>query len=236
MSESGRSRIHFILLCLLASCAKAPDRVSGQVYVALKNGESMKLGAVPVLFVETVVANRRMNELRSMHEAAGKDLSRLREAISKQKEENQRLETLLERYDKAWLYLTVGEPDIEGALRITGEKDTADIKRRKDELSRELATNRERLGRLEEAEKILAPSDMGKLQFYFTTNYPSLFSTTTDPEGKFWGPSSIPNGCSVIAYARRAAGEEIEDYFWFLPLTPSNRTNLLLNNQNLFEE
>jgi len=217
------------------------DQVGGQVFVSLQNGSSVKLGSIPILVIETASAKATLLELQRGAQREIETYQRLIDVNEelKSKLRDQDLESKRERFEMAWLVLTVGSPDMAEARRLTGVSNTSQIKTTLDALRRAAQESsvkeRDANAAIDQAKMLI--ESLHRPKCYFTTNFPGVHRiVTTDADGKFHTTVPRYGNWSVVAFGTRIIGVESVDLFWMVATSGENRTNLLLNSSNLFQE
>lgn len=217
--------------------APAAEReVSGQVFVATKGGNTVKLGDVPVLLFSAEVVAAKLTEVRSNSVAGiSRALGPLREAEAAQ------VKTKAAR-EASWKAFTVAHTN----FNIMRAKMTADdffgskgarIQTEFDGFQNRHLANKEADLR---AELVVLDAKTAVLtntptEHLLKAKWPTPdFKTTTDADGNF--SVRLPAGREFVAvvFASRLVGDTQERYAW-VQTVPAN-VRLLLSNENRFSE
>jgi hypothetical protein len=210
---------------------------SGQVFVATKGGNTVKLGGVPVLLFSAEVVAAKLTEVRSNSVAGiSRGLERLRAAEAAQ------VKTKAARAVTA-KPLATASMNLNNMLARTKATDLAFFDTR-DRLQAELQGFADRHDAValadEQAKQAVSAAESEVLRHTPTAHllkakWPTPdFKSTTDADGNF--SARLPAGREFVAvvFASRLVGDTQERYAW-VQTVPAN-VRLLLSNENRFSE
>ncbi len=253
-----------VLFFGLSACHREPPRIEGQVFIALKNGETVKLSAVPVFLVESNAAINRFNsggagELQKLDRQRLDTLQKmngLSDELAKLQDQWLLEAPHNERYVKARADFEAWQKKPDSAPLTPYERGIRDeyvkgLKANIERLRSELIGSR--LIKLEDeinsvsrrVEAIrLQLAELERVRRTCADDVRSLFhgewpgiiaSGVTDPEGKFSFKLPANKDCMLVAAASREIGDKTERYYWLLPAGRSRDSLVLLNNANLLD-
>jgi len=220
-----------VLLGVLAACESPTCLVRGRIAVVLENGQTFKPGQAAVWLVEAGAAEKHLNtlkaELQSSRRRLDTEITRAREDYETVRSDRRNL-----NYQGAALAESVKLAEESGnqtaAANARAELEKSDQERSRlsnKELSLEKALSELETQRSEMAARL------------FLEPWPGVLArTTTDADGGFSlaAPSRVK--MIVVAVCSRKIEDGSESWQWFVLVTPTNSSLLLLNNENLFSK
>lgn len=210
----------------------------GQVFVALKNGNSVKLGGVAVLIYQPSVVSAILSAARSNSAAARPPLdAAVRNAEAKAAKTRAASEQASKASENARtnLNLTLKRLDtndldfIKKALPIHAEMDKF--------RAREAACEKAHLESLEAVVKARTELLQHTAAAYLErTSWPTPdFKAVTDADGNFSARLPAREFVALVS-ASRKIGDTDEKYLWIQTISPSEPGRILFSNENLFRE
>jgi hypothetical protein len=221
--------------------SSAKGTLSGQVFVSTNGGENVKLGAVQVSLFARDAIEPLLAQLNNFAQIKIRlQTERLAAASSTQKEADVRREAALadlaaaEEVPKLLGDATVWERISGMSDGATASNDTTKPAIRAAQEEVEVAGKAADTA-LEEAQKMADPATYRSEDFYFDFLQSPIRIAETDADGKF--AMEIPKkGAFVIsARGRRLVGENIERYYWRVPVSLEGQQQCVqnLSNSNL---
>lgn len=256
--------IPLILLLALTACQeKAPapvyltpspkatmQAVEGQVFVALKNGSTLRLSAVPVTIYESTILMDFIQQHKTKWEKERAERQARRaedyDKLSKLSDEQRTLTREIEAKNEQIQALAGQLTPLLDQAKFYRDKIPASLKERMDPLASEFKSLRAQVATSEvkkrslnsdisllknqlESQDIVLKEDFDQYMFRQTWPTPALV-TTTDADGEF--KLELPNRTNFIirASASRSAYKVEEDYEWLTPVPLVGPAHL--NNHN----
>ncbi len=238
---------------LAVGCKPKHNEIKGQVYVVLKNGETIKLSVAEVLLYDALAmrtyltnalrqASADMLRLNERHEAAIKERDSLFQANTvlrgkranvvaeedalKSKQDAAKQRAQLVRNNKEAL-------DTARAAYYEAEKQASELVDSRLKLNSEIAKNETAVNQLKAEIKNLDEMirDFDPNNDIFRGLPPPRTTCRTDADGRFFFKVPADQKFWVVAQAARSVLENEEKYFW---IVPADGEQVLLNNANFF--
>jgi hypothetical protein len=242
-----------LVVVVFLGCKPAPKTVtvSGQVFITLKNRETIKLSLVPVLLVESNSAldilhsvssdfSNNIEGLVKQHDAVGALAESLRPRIAELSSQVVRFQRDAKDIEDRQLDIRINGRKFKGQQIESARAEFARLENESktnrfniDAANSELSKLRSELKRHEFSadelhRQILTPRIFDSVM---DIDWPSVSKTTTDADGFFTISARSSKNLVLIAYAKRSLPNDTEDLFW---LQPSKSGKCLLHNGNLF--
>lgn len=199
--------------------ATASREVSGQVFVALRNGESVRLGGVAVLIYRPETANVFLDQARSNSAAARPPLLA---AVNAAEEATAKAKAACRQADTA----------LQNAIQ-NGAQD--DLRRQfRNRQKSAIDANIAALDVQIEAGKKLAANSVATRLRTFDLPSPD-FKSVTDADGKFTASLPAKEFVAVVR-ASRMIGKFTESYLWVETIPANQTTPVLFSNENILRE
>jgi hypothetical protein len=251
-----------VCLCSILAvtgCEKRPELITGSVFVVTKGAGSYKMGLVPIYLLPSEKAAEMLDELARRVSSANSELQKKIEGLSadltKLQEqdgalEKQRVALSLECDSVDAAYTAVrnaislgsnGAPPVEVQF-IFDAKGAADAER--EAINTKLAEMRQQTASLESEisnlNQLLDQSQAIAVRTFFSglEKAGGFVAAKTDADGKFdiKMPQDLDQ-CVLAANGTRTAGEEEEEYFWFVKpeFDSDGVAKVLLSNDSLVD-
>jgi hypothetical protein len=220
----------------VAPVAPADVTASGQVFITMRNGNTVKLGGVPVMFYRFDVATANAAAARSNSVLAQLGaLDKVKAAMAHQTKTKEAREV-------SWKAFTVANTNLNRMLANAPKDDNLiPLRGRLQAELQKFADRHDAVAKVNEDAKLavkLAEAEMARntgRDHLMRLKWPTPeHNTLTDADGNF--TAKLPAGREFVAvvFASRSVGADEEKYAWAQTVPPNGK--LLLSNENLFKE
>ena len=217
------------LLGTLASCQSPMREVRGRIALVLESGQTFKPIQTPVWLVEAVAAHKHLDalktELQNSRRTLDAEITQKRADYEAVRSDRRNL-----NYQGASLAESVKLTEESGNQAAVANA-RADLEKSDQERSR--LSNKEMS--LEKTLEELETKRSGLATHLFLKPWLAVLArTTTDAEGTFSLARPLRKRVVVVTMCSRKTDDGNETWQWFVPVTPTNSSPLLLSNGNVF--
>lgn len=214
----------------VATAASADVNASGQVFITMRNGNTVKLGGVPVMFYRFEVAATNIAAARSNAVVAQlPTLDKIKATLAHQTKTKEAREATFKAFTVAHTNLNrmlASAPNDRARLQ-------AELQKFKDQRDAAIKADNDAEFLVRVAKAELARN--APITHFMRLKWPTPdYNTLTDADGNF--TARLPAGREFVAvvFASRTVGDREEEYAWAQTVPQSGK--LLLSNENMFRE
>lgn len=221
----------------VAPVAPADVTASGQVFITMRNGNTVKLGGVPVMFYRFDVATANAAAARSNSVLAQLGaLDKVKAAMANQTKTKEAREATFKAFTVAHTNLNrmmASVPSDLPSREATRNRLQAELQKFEDRRHAASKADDDAKFAIKLAEIEAAKHTPGEHLMRLKWPTPE-HNTLTDADGNF--TAKLPAGREFVAvvFASRSVGADEEKYAWAQTVPPNGK--LLLSNENLFKE